>query len=381
MMRSPSPEGRAGVILPLAALLLVVILAMAAFVVDIGYMIAVQSELQNATDASALAGAAQLMQPYVQYSNPNQTTTNQATILSGAMTSARLQVQKIAGLNKAGDVPSLSVNDSDIVFGFLDAQNNFSPTPPDSRFPNSVQVTLRRDDQANTPLGLVFAPIFGKSSADLTTTARATIMASPNNFSFKFGNLPLLPVALDVRIWNQFLQDGTSPSANNQVLTGPNGAPELQVYPDAPQFGKFGLASIGPPANNAPTYRTWIDTGASSTDVQYLDTNGLLPVSPTTPQYWHAGPGIKSTLQTNFLAAIVGQPRLIPLYDGSLPQTGGFPIIGFGGVAISQATARGTNMNISVQPTFVYVPQGIGGTPAGTSTLPTFSFGPVQLTR
>src|SRR5262249_55505057 len=102
MMRFPSPRMRRGVILPLTALLLIVVLGMAAFVVDIGYMIAVESELHNAADASALAGAAELMQPYVQYSFPNQTPSNQATILSGARSNATAQVQKLAGLNKAG---------------------------------------------------------------------------------------------------------------------------------------------------------------------------------------------------------------------------------------------------------------------------------------
>ena len=58
MMRTQRRSRREGVLLPLAALLLVVILGMAAFSIDIGYMIYVESELQNAADASALAGAA-----------------------------------------------------------------------------------------------------------------------------------------------------------------------------------------------------------------------------------------------------------------------------------------------------------------------------------
>src|SRR3984893_12192304 len=238
---------REGVILVLRALLLVVILGMASFSIDIGYMIYVESELQNATDASALAGAAALMQPYLQYWYPNQSASAQAIILTNAIASATSEAQRLAGLNKAGDVSSLTAKASDVVSGFLDAQNSFSPTPPDSRFPNSVQVTLRRDNQANTPVSLFFAPIFGMTSANLTATARATIMSSPGAFTgSKNKNGTFLPVALDVRIWSQFLQNGTSPSANNQVLTGPNGALALQVYPDSTQFGSFGLVSLGP---------------------------------------------------------------------------------------------------------------------------------------
>jgi Flp pilus assembly protein TadG len=383
MLCNPSRNiGREGVVLPLAALFFVVILGMAAFAIDIGYMICVESQLQNAADASALAGALALMDPYLQYSYPNQTSSAKATILANALSSATSSAQKLAALNKAGDISSLTANASDIVCGFLDAQNTFSPTPPDSRFPNSVQVTLRRDNQANTPLGLFFAPIFGKTSANLTAMAQATLMSSPGSFtSAKSANSLLLPVALDVRIWNQFLQNGTSPSANNQVLTGPNGALELQVYPDSSQFGSFGLASTGAPANDTPSYRSWIDNGPSPGDLKYLNSNSLLPVSPATPQYWYAGPGMKSTLQTDF-ASIMGQPRLIPLYDGTLSTGNGYPIIGFAGVTISEATARGSNMNISVQPAVVNDPTAIGGVPTGTGSLPpTFSFSGAQLTR
>jgi Flp pilus assembly protein TadG len=374
--------GRKGVILPLSALLVVVILGMAAFSVDIGYVIFVESELQNAADASALAGAAALMNPYVQYSYPNQTSSAKATILASAISSATSEAQRLAALNKAGDVSSLTANASDIVCGFLNAQNTFSPMPPDSRFPNSVQVTLRRDNQANTPLCLFFASIFGKTSANLTATAQATMMSSPGDFSSaKNTNSTFLPVALDVRIWSQFLQNGTSPSANNQVMIGPNGALELQVYPDSTQFGSFGLTSIGAPANDTPSYSAWIDNGPSSGDLRYLKNNSLLPVSPSAPQYWYAGPGMKSTLQSDF-ASVIGQPRLIPLYDGSLATDNGYPIIGFAGVTISEATGDGSNMNISVQPAVVSDPTAVGGVPAGTGSLPpTFSFSGVQLTR
>src|ERR1700675_734971 len=127
MMAGACPKGGGeGVILPLAALLLVVVLGMAAFSIDIGYMIFVESELQNAADASALAGAAALMDPYVQYSYPNQTSSAKATILAGAISSATSEAQRLAALNKAGNVSSLTANSSDVVCGFLDSQNNFS---------------------------------------------------------------------------------------------------------------------------------------------------------------------------------------------------------------------------------------------------------------
>jgi len=383
MQSSPHKIERRGAVLPLAVFLVIVILAMAAFAVDVGYIILVRAQLQKAADAAALAAVEQLMQPYVQYSSPGQTAAQQTQILNNATAAALAQAKKFAGFNRAGSVSSLALNDADVVFGFLDAQNNFSPNPPDTRFPNSVQVTVRRDAQANGALTLIFGSLLGKGSASVTALGQATMMTDPNNFTGSKGIDSLfIPVALDVRIWKQFMQNGTSPSANNQVLTGPNGQPELQVYPDSSQFGSFGLVSPGPPASDTPSYRAWIDNGPTPADLTYLDTHNLLPVSPQQPAYWAAGPGMKSTLQTDF-ASIMGEARLVPLYDGSLGSQGnGYPIVGFAGVTITQATGRGSNMNISVQPALVIDPTAVGGSPAGTSGLPpTFSFAPARLTK
>jgi Flp pilus assembly protein TadG len=377
-MRCPRTARRAGV-LPLAALLLGVILAMAAFAVDVGYTVLVQAQLQKAADAAALAGAAELMQPYVQYNSPGQPAAQKSQILSTAISNAQAKAQQFAGLNKAGSVTSLSLNTADIVCGFLDGQGNFAPTPPDSHFPNSVRVTVRRDDQANGTLRLIFGPLIGTPTVSLTATARATIMSGPTTFNPLSPPGPLLPVALDVRVWDQFMQDGTSPSANNQVLTGPNGQAELQVYPDASQFGHFGLVSIGAPANDVPSYRQWIDSGPSTGDLQYLVQHNLLPVSPQQPAVWYPGPGMKSTLQTDF-AQIEGQPRLIPLYDGSQSTSNGYPVIGFAAATVTQATGRGSNMVIAVQPILLQDPTGTGTTPAGSSVT-SFIFGPTRLTQ
>lgn len=373
MRQGPAAVGRRGAVLPLAMFLLVVLLGMAAFAVDIGYMVLVRSQLQNAADAAALAAADQLIQPSVQYNYPNTSTTQKTVILNQATNAATAAAQRIAGLNQAGGLTGLTVNASDVVPGFLDSQGVFSPTPPDPRFPNSVQVTVRRDVQANGPLGLFFAPIWGVRNVSLTATAQATVrtVASFNPGAGQNGKL--LPVALDVRVWNQFLQNGTSSTSNNQVLTGPNGQLELQVYPDTGPFGSFGLVSIGPPATDDPSYRNWVTNGASPADLSYLVGNGLLPVSPSIPQYWPPGPGMKSSLQPDF-ASIIGQPRLIPLYDGSLPSNGnGYPIVGFAGVTVSEATGRGGNMNISVQPMAVVDLTGLAGGPAGNGVT-TFSF-------
>jgi hypothetical protein len=45
-------------------------------------------------------------------------------------------------------------------------------------------------------------------------------------------------------------------------------------------------------------------------DIQYLINNSLVPVSPTAPKSWSAGPGMTDTLVRNFGDAL-GKPNLI----------------------------------------------------------------------
>ena len=58
--RRPGRPHRRGAVAPLAAILLVPLLGMVAFAVDSGWMVLARSDLQNAADAAALAGAQQL---------------------------------------------------------------------------------------------------------------------------------------------------------------------------------------------------------------------------------------------------------------------------------------------------------------------------------
>ena len=75
---------RRGAIVPLFALLLIPLLAMLAFSIDAGYMVLVKTDLQNAADAAALAGAEKMQDPYVQYNMPSQL--KQSAILLAATT-------------------------------------------------------------------------------------------------------------------------------------------------------------------------------------------------------------------------------------------------------------------------------------------------------
>src|SRR5207302_9742111 len=146
-------------------------------------------------------------------------------------------------------------------------------------------------------------------------TSRATVYAGDiSSFKVITGiDSHVLPVALDYNSWVQFYQTGQSPDGT--TYSGPNGAPQLQVYPspgNAP--GNFGLLDVGPPQNNVPAFRNWIDDGETPNDISYLLNNNLLPVSMQSPKSWKCGPGLKSTLESDFNSQ-AWKPNLIPLFQ------------------------------------------------------------------
>jgi len=394
---------RHGAMVPLFALLLVPLLGMLAFSIDAGYMVLVRTDLQNAADAAALAGAEKMQGLWVQYYTPSQL--NQSSILTNATTnttgSPMATAELFASYNRAGNV-NLTVLDQDVHFGFTNASGTYSTTY--TGFPNTIEVTVRRDEVANGPLALFFARVLGMSSVDIQATARATIYSgSVNTLQVIPGvDAHILPVALDYKVWDQFYATGKSPDGtihSNAI----NGTPELHVYPcpgNAP--GNFGLLDTGPPANNVPAFRNWIDDGQTPNDISYLLNSNLLPVSMQSPKSWKCGPGLKSTLQSDFNSQM-WKPNLIPLfqavsyspYQAASGQGHGatYAIVGFVGVDISNATGSGSNMDISIQPMAVVDPtavilnmlpagtQGSPMTPNSSSTTTITTFGSAKLTN
>jgi Flp pilus assembly protein TadG len=386
---------RKGAFAPLAALLLTVLVGMLAFSIDMGYVVSVRAELQNAADSAALAAAQRLQQPYVQYYANGQTNKQgiytTVTTDTSASSSPIPTAQAYASNNTAGGV-TVTLPASDVSFSYYDG-TTYTPASFPTYFPNSVTVTTRRDGTANGSLGLFFAQIFGIATMDVTATATATIYAGDVTSlqSIQGVKAHILPVAVDVNFWKTFATTGVSPDGT--TVQGSNGLPQMHVYPNpgnAP--GSFGLLDVGLPANNAPAFRSWINGGETPNDISYLVNNNLVPVYPNTPQSWKVGPGMTSTLQDSF-QSVMGEPNLLPLFkpvnDGSNGnyqaasgngQNATYAIVGFIGVTVSQADGRGNNMDISVQPMAMVDPTALIPTPIPASPSQTSSATGTQVT-
>src|SRR5262249_19947196 len=138
-IRTACVRQRRGVVAPLTAILVVFLMGMVAFAVDIGYVVLVRQELQNAGDAASLARASKLLDPSLLKGSPNQ---------SQAMANARDEATRFAQANTAGNV-ALGLRDNasndqsgDIVCGFLANPQDQSQSMTYTQFPNSVRVTV-----------------------------------------------------------------------------------------------------------------------------------------------------------------------------------------------------------------------------------------------
>jgi len=386
---------RRGSITPLTAIFLVLILAMVAFAVDISWMVLSESELQNAADSAALAGANKLGDNYVLFNLPTQSSVNKSTLANAAVSAAKSTAKTYAAANSAGGVSSLTLLDSDIDVGFTDAKGAFTIySSSGSNYPNTVKVRLRRDTTANTPLSLFFAPVLGIKTADLTAYAGATLYGGTIN-SFKVGttNSGIMPVTYDVNHWNNFLKTGQD--ADGNTTKDSNGNPILQVYPSVKSPGNFGLISLNDSHVGASTISGWIHEGVSPADIQALTTSKLIPLSGHNPALWdwQGDTGFKASNVMD-LNSYVGKTFIMPLFTPLAPApayTAGagkgsnyfYNVVQFVGVTVMPPKA--SNRDVWIQPALVSDPNAvlINVNPLGTDPTSTFAtaLAPAKLTN
>jgi hypothetical protein len=393
---------RRGAIVPLAALMMVFVIAMVGFAVDIGWIAVTRSELQNSADAAALAGAHPLMTGFVQYYAPGQTPAQQAAVLSTTLANARAKAKLYASYNTAGGKSSLTLLDSDIQFGYTDANGTYTAADPKSGlvtilvafanatyFPNTVKVTMRRDSSANGALSLFFGNVLGTGSTNVIASAAATIYTG--GLQTLDVGVHVLPMTYDVNDWNNFIATGLDPAgvANKDD----NGNPQIQIYPypSSPDKGNFGELSLDNSHTGSSVTNGWIDNGISSGDVAALKSANLIPLSQhdSTKWDWTGNPGFKST-NVQSVNSYGGQNFVLPLYKAYQvdPYSAGtgqgsnyyYQIVQFVGVTV---VPGGDNRSIIVQPGPAVVSDTllVNPTPAGPGNSTATIFGAPKLTQ
>lgn len=357
---------RRGVIVVLTAVLLAVMVGFVAFAIDVGVLCLARAEAQNTVDAAALAAAMELL---------DQDQLTGAPDKSDDIAAARLMAVEYAARNPIRyAAPVVDANESnnpggDVVIGYLANPNDQSETMSfaDPNQFNSVRVRVRRTPEQNGRVGLFFARIWGIDSADVTAEATATVKDGVVGFRVPRTSTAaqLLPLALHVDIWNQLL-DGTRSTGDDyrydadsgEVHSGSDDIAELNLYPGAGPTqlppGNFGTVDIGSPGNSTSDLSRQILEGVSADDLAYH--GGELSLGEDGSLTLNGDTGLSASIGSD-LEAIIGMPRIIPLFDGvpGVGNTAMFHVVGFAGIRIMDVRLTGA-MNskyVIIQPGLV----------------------------
>lgn len=356
---------------PLLALLIIPLLGMIAFSVDVGYMITVRTELQNAADAAAMAGAEQLMQPYVQYYTKADAT-SQSTTYTNAIAQAKSTAKAVSALNTAGGV-NISLQDGDVKVGYFDGTTFTASTSwsAGAYFPNSVQVWARRDatggTASNGAVPLFFAPVFGMKTTDQQAFAQASTYTVANVTGFQDVStlgVGMLPVTFDVAVWKDFVKNGSITGNGNQFagasVTGDNnGGNMLQVYSSVKSVGNFGSLPLN--GTHTGDIKSQMTSGMTQTMLDQLNLQNTLTSTPLIP----LAPFDLGTLSSTSVPSGSHDPGIAPPSATTAGPSGSWNWSGQTGFISSSAQTINGMPGTYLLPLFRAVDDGQGN---GTST-------------
>jgi Flp pilus assembly protein TadG len=382
--RNQLRQTRQGAITILAAILSVVLIGMVAFCVDIGYVLSAKEELQRTADASALAACWEFGKR-ISMGNSD----------SVAAAYARTTAAEYAAFNHVTgnemDVDTNSCNHpaGGIVFGyvadFTDSQSPFQTGTTNGY--NAVRIRLDKDSSANGEVPYFFARIFGMEGQDLHTEAIAGLVRDIRGFQAPAGggNLDILPYALDLDTWNNFIANVGSDnycwnSTTGTVCSGSDGWVEVNLFPQGTGSpGNRGTVDIGSSNNSTADIAQQIVEGISPADLAYH--GGQLVFDACGKIYLNGDTGISAGVKDE-LASIIGEPRIIPIFS-SVSGNGNnatYTIVKWQGIRIMAVKLTGSmsQKHVTIQVAPVLTNGVIPGTTSGTSH---YVYSPVVLVK
>ena len=372
-------RARRGNIIVLSAVLMVIMMAMIAFAVDLGYVYNARTELQRAADASAIAACWELIDE-----DAVKGTSNSSVITSDARSKAR----QFVALNKITQAAA-NLADEDITVGYIASPGNPSSpflTSGYSGAPNAVKLRIRRTTQQNGGVPLFFGRVLGVSFATMESEATAAYLPGLSGFKAPGDgtNLGILPYALDQGTWDAMLA-GTGGSdsynfaeSNGSVSAGSDGIREVNLFPQGTGSpGNRGTVDIGGANNSTSDIARQILQGISPQDMAQMP-DGKLQFDSNGKLYLNGDTGISAGVKDE-LASIIGETRIIPIFS-SVTGNGNnavYTIVKFCGIRVMYVKLTGSNKQVLVQPAVCVTKGGIQSTSFNSN----FVFSPVWLVR
>lgn len=375
---------RHGTITVLAAIMSVVLIGMVAFCVDIGYVLSAKEEMQRTADASALATCWEFGQRLAKGSTQTDSTT-----YARATASQYASQNHVTGHAMTVDTNSSNSPDGGVVFGYIsDFNNSASPFQTDGVTAyNAVRVRLDKSASTNGKVPYYFARIFGLNGQELHTDAIAGLVRDIRGFQTPSDgeNLDLLPYALDLQTWNNFIANVGSDNyswntSTKTVSPGSDGWVEVNLFPQGTGSpGNRGTVDIGSSNNSTADIARQIVYGISPSDLAYH--NGALEFNAEGKLYLNGDTGISAGVKDE-LASIIGKPRIIPIFE-SVSGNGNnanYTIVKWQGIRIMAVKLTGSmsQKHVTIQVAPVLTKGVIPSTTTGTSQ---YVFSPVVLVR
>ena len=187
MDASRTLKNRRGIAIVYLAFLLVALVALAGLVIDLGYVFVAKSQLQNAADAGALAGAGYYKDELIKkFKSETPYTIDNAQIKISAENIAESNKAAAASVQIANDISSNTITSTnDITLGFWNysglTTNKYNDINPSTV--NAVKVRARRtSDSPAGPVNTFLARVLGKDLFDVEATAIAAIPAGAGRY-------------------------------------------------------------------------------------------------------------------------------------------------------------------------------------------------------
>lgn len=335
--------GERGAIAVIVSIFLVVLLAMGAAAIDIGHGMVARNELQNASDAAALAGARKLGLIYEGLTSDQMRTYT----LSGGDAAAVRAAAKVGGQANSAAGVMLTIPDADIQVGLWNpATRTFTST---TNQPRAVRVLSRRDGTANGPIATFLGKVVGLASMSPNAVATAELTSIG---STQLGGLNL-PVAISEYFFSQY-------GCGDSIRVFPsNGTPQSCA----------GFITFDVSPSNDPAFRNIVNGMAAGTYQAPATTAGQTSVNVTN--------GTLSTQSWNALINLFNVKRgsnccwdaQVPVYQGNACNPNGTVLIkGYANIRITAITGS-PNFTITGNVTCpMLMPGGSGGPAYGVFT-------------